>query len=39
MLISIESDRRKALAGKKLGDPVEVEAPGENYSVKILEIL
>ena len=39
MLISIESELGKALAGKKVGDLVEVEAPGENYSVKILEIL
>ena len=39
MLISIESGLGKALAGKKVGDIVEVEAPGENYSVKILEIL
>lgn len=39
MLISIESELGKALAGKKAGDIVEVEAPGENYSVKILEIL
>lgn len=39
MCISIESDLGKALAGKKAGDTVEVNAPGENYSVKILEIL
>ncbi|MDU2489098.1 MAG: transcription elongation factor GreA [Clostridium celatum] len=39
MLISIESELGKALAGKKVGDIVVVEAPGENYSVKILEIL
>ena len=39
MLISIESDLGKALAGKKVGDVVEVNAPGENYSVEILEIL
>ena len=39
MLISIESELGKALAGKKVGDIVEVEAPGENYSVNILEIL
>ena len=39
MLISIESDLGKALAGKKVGDIVEVNAPAENYSVKILEIL
>lgn len=39
MHISIESDLGKALSGKKAGDIVEVEAPGENYSVEILEIL
>lgn len=39
MCISIESDLGKALSGKKAGDIVEVEAPGENYSVEILEIL
>lgn len=39
MLISIESDLGKALAGKKTGDIVEVNAPGENYSIEILEIL
>ena len=39
MLISIESDLGKALAGKKVGDIVEVNAPAENYSVEILEIL
>lgn len=39
MLISIESDLGKALLGKKAGDIVEVNAPGENYTVKILEIL
>ena len=39
MLISIESDLGKALVGKKAGDIVEVNAPGENYSVEILEIL
>lgn len=39
MLISIESELGKALAGKKVGDIVEVDAPGDNYSVKILEIL
>ena len=39
MLISIESDLGKALVGKKAGDLVEVNAPGENYSVEILEIL
>jgi transcription elongation factor GreA len=39
MLISIESDLGKALAGKKAGDIVEVNAPGDNYTVKIMEIL
>ena len=39
MMISIESDLGKALAGKKAGDVVEVNAPGENYTVEILEIL
>ncbi len=39
MKISIESDLGKALSGKKVGDIVEVNAPGENYSVEVLEIL
>lgn len=39
MCISIESDLGKALSGKKAGDIVEVDAPGEKYSVEILEIL
>ena len=39
MLISIESDLGKALAGKSSGDVVEVMAPGESYKVEILEIL
>lgn len=39
MFISIESDLGKALSGKTLGDVVEVLAPGENYSVEVLEIL
>ena len=39
MCISIESDLGKALSGKKAGDIVEVNAPAENYSVEILEIL
>ena len=39
MLISIESDVGKALAGKRAGDVVEVMAPGESYKVEILEIL
>lgn len=39
MMISIESDLGKALAGKKAGDIVEVNAPGTNYTIEILEIL
>lgn len=39
MCISIELDLGKALAGKKAGDIIEVNAPGEKYSVEILEIL
>lgn len=39
MLISIESDLGKALTGRKAGEVVEVNAPGENYSIEILEIL
>ena len=39
MLISIESELGKALAGKRAGDVVEVMAPGESYKVEILEIL
>lgn len=39
MLISIESDLGKALAGKRAGEVVEVMAPGESYKVEILEIL
>lgn len=39
MKISIESDLGKALAGKKVNDIVEVDAPGEKYKVQILEIL
>lgn len=39
MLISIESDLGKALMGRKVGDIVEVNAPSENYSIKVLEIL
>ncbi|WP_252254134.1 transcription elongation factor GreA [Clostridium sp. ZBS12] len=39
MRISIESDLGKALTGKKQGDIVEVNAPGENYKVEILKIL
>lgn len=39
MLISVESDLGKALSGKKAGDVVTVEAPGDKYTVEILEIL
>ena len=39
MYISIESDLGKALLGKKVGDIVEVNAPGENYTIEILEML
>ncbi|WP_123054160.1 transcription elongation factor GreA [Clostridium sp. JN-1] len=39
MLISIESDLGKALVGKKAGDIVEVDAPGEKYTIEILEML
>lgn len=39
MFISIESELGKALVGRKASDIVEVNAPGENYSVEILEIL
>ena len=39
MCISIESDLGQALLGKKSGDIVEVNAPGENYTVEVLEIL
>lgn len=39
MCISIESDLGKALLGKKTGDIVKVNAPGDDYSVEILEIL
>ena len=39
MMISVESDLGKALIGKKAGDVVEVDAPGEKYSVEVLEIL
>jgi transcription elongation factor GreA len=34
MLISIESDLGKALMGKKVGDIVEVAAPGGKYTEK-----
>lgn len=39
MCISVESDLGKALSGKKVGDVVEVNAPGEKYTVEVLEIL
>jgi len=39
MHISIESDLGKALLGKKVGAKVEVNAPSENYTVEVLEIL
>ncbi len=39
MLISIESDLGRALIGKEVGDVVEVDAPGEKYTVEVLEIL
>ena len=39
MFISIESDLGKALSGKKAGDIALVNAPGENYTVEILELI
>ena len=39
MIISIESELGKALSGKKAHDIVEVDAPGEKYTVEVLEIL
>ena len=39
MMISIESELGKALLGKSIGDVVEVVAPGDNYTIEILEIL
>ena len=39
MRISIESDLGKALFGKKNHDIVEVNAPGEKYTIEILEML
>jgi transcription elongation factor GreA len=39
MCLSVESDLGKALFGKKVGDIVEVNAPGEDYTIEILEIL
>ena len=38
MCISIESDLGSALAGKAVGDVVEVNAPSGQYKVEILEI-
>ncbi len=39
MLISVESDLGKALMGKKVGDVAEVDAPGEKYTVEVIEII
>lgn len=39
MCISIESDLGLALKGKKVGDIVEVIAPEDKYTVKVIEIL
>ncbi|WP_297519276.1 transcription elongation factor GreA [uncultured Clostridium sp.] len=39
MMISIESELGKALLGKSIGDVIEVVAPGDNYTIEILEIL
>ena len=39
MRISIESDLGKALLGKKAHDIVEIDAPGEKYTIEILEML
>lgn len=39
MCISIESDLGKALAGRRAGETVEVEAPRGKYQVEILKIL
>jgi transcription elongation factor GreA len=39
MAISIESELGKALSGKKAHDIVEVDAPGEKYTIEVLEIL
>lgn len=39
MRISIESNLGKSLSGKKAGDKVEVDAPGEKYIVQVLELL
>ena len=39
MRMSIESDLGKALFGNRVHDIVEVNAPGEKYTIEILEIL
>ena len=39
MLISIESDLGRALSGKRAGDIVKVNAPGDNYTIEIIEIM
>ncbi|BDR76107.1 GreA/GreB family elongation factor [Clostridium tetani] len=39
MHISVESDLGKALMGKKVGDVAEVDAPGEKYTVEVLEMI
>ncbi|WP_291578190.1 GreA/GreB family elongation factor [Clostridium sp. UBA6640] len=39
MLISVESDLGKALMDKKVGDVAEIDAPGEKYTVEVLEIV
>ena len=39
MRISIESDLGKAILGKKAHDIVDVDAPGEKYTIEILELL
>ncbi|BCZ45069.1 transcription elongation factor GreA [Clostridium gelidum] len=39
MYISIESDLGKTLLGRKVHDIVEVNAPEENYTIEILEML
>jgi transcription elongation factor GreA len=39
MAISIESELGKALSGKKAHDIVKVDAPGEKYTIEVLEIL
>ncbi|MCI5726870.1 MAG: GreA/GreB family elongation factor [Clostridium sp.] len=39
MCISLESALGKALNGAHVGEIVDVEAPGDNYKVEVLEIL